>query len=65
MKFDKVENFLKGSLDSIPSPSPSVKMWVGSKIGHFCLQAVHRKYVGGLDNPPKHAFVIFEWSLIE
>ena len=28
----KVENFLKGSLDSIPSPSPSVKIQImGSK----------------------------------
>jgi hypothetical protein len=32
----KVENILKGSLDSIPSPSPSVKIQILG--GKFCLR---------------------------
>ena len=32
----KVENFLKGSLDSIPSPSPSVKIQI--MVGKVCLR---------------------------
>ena len=36
---------------------------MGSEIGHFCLLTVHREFVGGLENPPKHAYVTFEWPL--
>ena len=39
------------------------KHW-NSGIGHFCLLTVHREWVGGLENAPKHAYVIFQWSLI-
>ena len=36
-KFFKVENILKGSLDSIPSPSPSVKIQImGEKVCLRC-----------------------------
>ena len=34
--FDKVEKILKGSLDSIPSPSPSVKIQIMG--GKVCLR---------------------------
>ena len=37
---------------------------MGSEIGHFRLLTVLTQRVGGLENPPKHASVIFEWSLI-
>ena len=37
--------------------------WVGSEISLFCLLTLHIERVGGLENPPKHAYVIFEWSL--
>ena len=37
--------------------------WV-KKLAIFCLLTVHREWVDGLENPPKHAYVIFEWSLI-
>ena len=36
---------------------------LGSEMGHFCLLTVHRGWVGGLENTPKHAYVIFELSL--
>ena len=38
---------------------------MGSEIGLFALLTVHREWVSGLENPPKHAYVIFEWSLIQ
>jgi hypothetical protein len=37
--------------------------WMDSEIGHFYLLTVHIEWVGRLENPPKHAYVIFEWSL--
>ena len=51
------------ALGTIYYVSTGLGGWVGSEIGHFCLLAVHRDWVGGLENPPKHAYVIFEWSL--
>ena len=36
--------------------------WVGSEIDHFGLLTEQRGLVGGLENHPKHAYVIFEWS---
>ena len=32
--------------------------------GWVCLLTVYREWVGGLENPPKHAYIIFEWSLM-
>ena len=40
----KVENFLKGSLDSIPSPSPSVKIQIMG--GKVCLRCKGKTLLG-------------------
>ena len=44
MSWVKVENFLKGNLDLIPSPAPSVKIQIKVHIfweGHKILQNLH------------------------
>ena len=40
----KVENILKGSLDSIPSPSPSVKIQIMG--GKVCLRCLRQDIAG-------------------
>jgi hypothetical protein len=42
--FSKVENILKGSLDSIPSPSPSVKIQIMG--GKVCLRCKGKTLLG-------------------
>ena len=43
-KVSKVENILKCSLDSIPSPSPSVKIQI--MVGKVCLRCKRQNIVG-------------------
>ena len=42
-----VENILKGSLDSIPSPSPSVKIWIMG--GKVCLMYKGKTLLGDVN----------------
>ena len=51
----KVENILKGSLDSIPSPSPSVKIQIiGGKV---CLKCKGKTLLGVVNKLLKIKFV--------
>ena len=47
----KVENFSKGSLDSIPSPSPSVKIQIMSR--KICLRCKGKILLGIVNKPMK------------
>ena len=45
----KVENILKGSLDSIPSPSPSMKIQITG--GKVCLRCKGKTLLGNVNKP--------------
>ena len=45
--FDKVEKILKGSLDSIPSPSPLMKIQI--MVGKICLRCKDKTLLGDVN----------------
>ena len=51
----KIEKNLKGSLDSIPSPSPSVKIQIMG--GKVCLSCKAKTLLGIVNKVLKHNFV--------
>jgi hypothetical protein len=71
--FDKVENILKVSLDSIPSPSPSVKIQIMG--GKVCLRFKGKPLLGVVNKilkkkgfyplPPHLVHVVIVWPFIE
>ena len=50
----KVTKILKGSLDSIPAPSPSVKMQIMG--GKVCLSCIGKKYLAFSNGLPQVNF---------